>query len=232
MLGRDFKDAFFVELAATASAFGSPKRLELLDLLAQGERSVETLAAQAALSVANTSRHLQILKTARLVGSRKEGQRVLYRLADSRVFESYRDLRELAQSRGAEIGRLAGLYFSSVDGLEPIGKEELLRRLRRRDALILDVRPAEEYAAGHIAGARSFPLAELSKRLAELPRARQVVAYCRGPFCVLAAEAVRLLRAHGVQARRFAEGFPEWRDAGLPIVTGAEPPRRIEGRTR
>jgi len=226
MLGRDFKDAFFAELAEVTSAFGSPKRLELLDLLAQGERSVEALAAQSGLAGANTSRHLQLLRTARLVLARKAGQRVLYRLADPQVLESYRALQSLAQARRAEIGRLADQYFESTDGLEAVGREELLRRLRRRDVVVLDVRPSEEYAAGHIAGALSLPLAELAKRLAEIPRGKRVVAYCRGPFCVLAAEAVKLLRARGVEARRFAEGYPDWRDAGLPIAGGAEPARQ------
>jgi rhodanese-related sulfurtransferase/DNA-binding transcriptional ArsR family regulator len=231
MRGRDFKDALFGQFAQIGGAFASPKRIEIIDLLAQGERPVEALAREAGLTVANTSRHLQILKAAYLVASRKDGLQVFYRLADPMVLRGYRALQELSEARLAEVGRLVGDYFGSADGLEPVEKEELLRRARGRTVVVLDVRPPEEYAAGHIAGAVSMPLAELEKRLAELPPGRRVVAYCRGPYCVLAAEAVKLLRKLGVTALRLKVGYPEWRDAGLPVEgRGAPSPRSKEQR--
>jgi rhodanese-related sulfurtransferase/DNA-binding transcriptional ArsR family regulator len=217
MRGREFKDALFAQFAQVGAAFASPKRIEIIDLLAQGERNVETVARETGLTVANTSRHLQVLKGANLVASRKDGLQVFYRLADPMVLRGYRTLRELSEARLAEVGRLVEDYFGSTDGLEPVEKEALLRRARRREITVLDVRPTQEFAAGHIAGAVSIPLTELEQRLAELPRGRRVVAYCRGPYCVLAAEAVRLLRKRGVDAVRLKEGYPEWRDAGLPV---------------
>ncbi len=220
--GRDFKDALFTQFAQIGGAFSSPKRIEIIDVLAQGERHVEALAREAGLTVANTSRHLQVLKAAHLVVSRKDGQQVFYRLADPMVLRGYRVLRELSETSLAEVSRLVGAYFGSADGLEPVEKEELLRRARGRDVLVLDVRPPEEYAAGHIAGAVSIPFGELAKRLAELPPGRRVVAYCRGPYCVLAAEAVKLLRKRGVDALRLKEGYPEWRDAGLPVESPSD----------
>jgi rhodanese-related sulfurtransferase/DNA-binding transcriptional ArsR family regulator len=224
--GRDFKDALFAEFGRIAAAFASPKRIELIDLLAQGERNVETLAREGALTVANTSRHLQILKAAGLVAARKEGLQVFYRLADPLVLEGYHGLQTLARARLAEVDRLVRDYFRDVDGLEPVASAELLARARRRDVLVVDVRPPEEYAAGHIAGALSVPLAELERRLADLPATKRIVAYCRGPYCVLAAEAVRTLRRRGRTAVRLADGFPEWRDAGLPVeVAPASTPR-------
>lgn len=223
--GRDFKDALFTQFAQIGGAFSSPKRIEIIDVLAQGERHVEALAREAGLTVANTSRHLQVLKAAHLVASRKDGQQVFYRLADPMVLRGYRVLRELSETSLAEVSRLVDAYFGSADGLEPVEKEELLRRARGRDVLVLDVRPPEEYAAGHIAGAVSIPFAELAKRLAELPPGRRVVAYCRGPYCVLAAEAVKLLRKRGVDALRLKEGYPEWRDAGLPVESPSDLPR-------
>ena len=228
MRGREFKDAVFAQFAQIAAGFASPKRIELVDLLAQGERNVETLAAEAGLTVANTSRHLQVLKGANLVLTRRDGLQIFYRLADPLVLGGYRALQELAQTRLAEVGRLVRDYFSSTDGLEPVEKEDLLRRARRRDVVVLDVRPRQEYAAGHIAGALSVPLAELERRLARLPRTKRIVAYCRGPYCVLAAEAVRLLRRRGLDAVRLKEGYPEWRDAGLPVEHGSAPERRAK----
>ncbi len=222
MHGRDFKDALFAQFARVAAAFGSPKRIEIIDVLAQGERNVETLAHATNLSVANTSRHLQILKTANLVASRKEGLQVVYRLADPVVLDAYRALQSLSEARLAEVDRLVRDYFTSTDGLEPVRRDDLLRRVRRRDVVVLDVRPPEEYAAGHIAGALSVPLAKLRRRLADLPANRAIVAYCRGPYCVLAAEAVRMLRQRGFDAVRLSVGYPEWRDAGLPIEGGSE----------
>jgi rhodanese-related sulfurtransferase len=217
MRGREFKDAVFTQFAQIAGAFGSPKRIEIVDLLAQGERNVEAIARETGLALANTSRHLQVLKGANLVATRKDGLLVFYRLADPMVLRGYHVLQELAKARLAEVGRLVNDYFGGTDGLEPVERDELLKRVRGRDVVVLDVRPVEEYAAGHIAGAVSLPLAELERRLAEIPRGRRVVAYCRGPYCVLAAEAVRLLRKRGVEAVRLKDGFPEWRDAGLLV---------------
>ena len=228
MRGREFKDALFEQFATVAAAFASPKRIELIDLLAQGERHVEALARLAGLTVANTSRHLQVLKGAHLVLTRRDGLQVFYRLADPLVLGGYRALQELAEARLAEVGRLVRDYFSSADGLEPVQPEELLRRARGRDVLVVDVGPSEEYAAGHIAGAQSVPLAELERRLARLPRSKRIVAYCRGPYCVLAAEAVRLLRRRGLDAVRLRDGFPEWRDAGLPVEVGGAIGRRTK----
>lgn len=228
MRARDFKDAVFDQLARISAGFASPKRLELIDLLAQGERHVAALAREAGLTVANTSRHLQILKAANLAAARKEGLQVFYRLADANVLHGYRALQQLAEARLAEIGRLVDDYFSNADRLEPVEPAELLRRVRSRDVVVIDVRPPEEYAAGHIAGALSVPLSELERRFAELPRRKRVVAYCRGPYCVLAAEAVRRLRTRGYHAERLKEGFPEWRDAGFPVQVGPQSPRRAK----
>lgn len=231
MRGRRFKDALFDQFAQIASAFASPKRIEIIDVLAQGERNVETLSRETGLSVANASRHLQILKAANLVASRKDGLQVFYRLADPMVLRGYRALQALSEARLAEVDRLVRDYFTSVDGLEAVPRDELLRRVRNRDVVVLDVRPAEEYAAGHITGALSLPLAELRRRLGELPAGKRIVAYCRGPYCVLAAEAVRLLRRRGFEAVRLADGYPEWRDAGLPVeVEGARPLKAKEKR--
>jgi rhodanese-related sulfurtransferase/DNA-binding transcriptional ArsR family regulator len=231
MRGREFKDALFAQFAEIGSAFASPKRLEIIDLLAQSERYVEAIAQETGLTVANTSRHLQVLKGASLVATRKEGLQVFYRLADPMVLRGYRALQELSEARLAEVRRLVEDYFRSADGFEPVEKKELLKRARGRDVVVLDVRPAEEYATGHIAGAMSMPLAEIERRLAELPRGQRVVAYCRGPYCVLAAEAVRLLRKRGLDAVRLKEGFPEWRDAGLPVENSTmTPPHRAKER--
>jgi rhodanese-related sulfurtransferase/DNA-binding transcriptional ArsR family regulator len=226
MKGREFKDTAFAQFARIAAAFASPKRIEIIDVLSQGERNVETLAAETGLSVANTSRHLQVLKSSSLVASRKEGPQVFYRLADTKVLAGYRALRSLAEARLAELDRLVRDYFGGVDGLEPVGREELLHRVRSGEVVVIDVRPAEEYEAGHIAGALSIPLSRLEKRLSEVPREREVVAYCRGPYCVMAAEAVRLLRRRGYSAFRLEEGYPEWRDQGLPVEVTALATRR------
>jgi rhodanese-related sulfurtransferase len=228
--GRAFKDAVFTQFARIAAAFGSPKRLELIDLLAQGERPVEGLARHAGLTLANTSRHLQILRGAGLVESRRAGLQVFYRLADARVLEGYRSLQGLAEARQAELSRLVDDFFTKADGLEPVAPGELLRRARRGEAVVIDVRPPEEYAAGHVAGALSVPLADLERRLADLPRGKRIVAYCRGRYCVLAAEAVRALRRRGRDARRLQDGFPEWRDAGFPVAVGLESPPRAQRR--
>jgi len=217
MKGREFKDAVFEQFARVAAAFSSPKRIEIIDVLTQAERNVETLAAETGLSVANTSRHLQVLKASSLVAARKEGLQVFYRLADPNVLAGYRVLRRVAEKRLADLDRLVHDYFGGVDGLEPVGRTELRKRARSGDVVVIDVRPHEEFEAGHIAGALSIPLSMLEKRLSEIPAERDIVAYCRGPYCVLAAEAVRLLRRRGYRAFRLQEGYPEWRDEGLPV---------------
>ena len=222
MKHREFKDQLYGELGRIARAMDSPKRLELIDLLAQAERSVEELAAEASLSIANTSRHLQILRGARMVESRKQGLRVYYRLAEAEVFAVARAVRALARQRLAEVDRLVEAYLDSRDELEPIPREELLRRARDGRTVVVDVRPVQEYQAGHIAGAVSIPVGEIEKRLKELPARKEIVAYCRGPFCVMAFDAVARLRARGRRARRLAEGFPEWQAAGLPVESQAE----------
>jgi rhodanese-related sulfurtransferase/DNA-binding MarR family transcriptional regulator len=217
MKSREFKDSVFTQFARVAAAFSSPKRLEIIDVLAQGERNVEGLAAETGLSIANTSRHLQVLKLTGLVVHRKEGLQVFYRLTDQKVLAGYRMLRSLAEERIAEVNRLVRDYFNSNDGMEPITREELLERAQNGDVIILDVRPQEEYRSGHITGALSIPLNLLEQRLSEIPIDQEVVAYCRGPYCVLATEAVRYLRELGYYAIRLEDGYPEWRDSGLPV---------------
>jgi rhodanese-related sulfurtransferase len=218
MGGRAAKTALFDEFARVAKALASGRRMELVDVLANGERTVEALAGEVGLSVANTSQHLQILRQAGLVGSRRQGTSVHYRLAGPEVFELWRTLRTLAASRLAEVERLAVAYLGSRDDLEPVTREELARRLEDGDDLVvLDVRPAAEYAAGHVPGAVSIPVRELRRRLAELPADREVVAYCRGPYCAFAHEAVGLLREEGLAARRLEDGLPEWQAAGLAV---------------
>jgi len=225
MHDREFKSALFEQFARAAAAFASPKRLEVVDLLAQGPRSVESVAAQTGMTVANTSRHLQVLRAAGMVTATRDGQRVVYRIADPSVIDGYRALRSLAENRLAEVRRLAEAFFGEVDGAEPLGIEELLRRSDRGEAVVIDVRPREEYQVGHISGALSVPLAELADRMAELADrpagGATVVAYCRGPYCVLAAQAVHRLREAGVRALRLEGGVDEWHRAGLPVAVGA-----------
>jgi rhodanese-related sulfurtransferase len=218
MGNRAAKTALFDAFARAAKALASGRRIELLDVLANGERTVEALAYEAGLSVANTSQHLQILRQAGLISSRREGTSVHYRLAASEVFELWRTLRTLAASRLAEVERLTAAYLGSRDELEPVTREELARRLQDGDLVVLDVRPATEYAAGHLPGAVSIPVGELRRRLAELPADREIVAYCRGPYCAFAHEAVGLLREEGFAARRLEDGLPEWQAAGLAVT--------------
>ena len=218
MGNRAAKTALFDAFARAAKALASGRRIELLDVLANGERTVEALAYEAGLSVANTSQHLQILRQAGLISSRREGTSVHYRLAASEVFELWRTLRTLAASRLAEVERLTAAYLGSRDELEPVTREELARRLQDGDLVVLDVRPATEYAAGHLPGAVSIPVGELRRRLAELPADREIVAYCRGPYCAFAHEAVGLLRDEGFAARRLEDGLPEWQAAGLAVT--------------
>jgi rhodanese-related sulfurtransferase len=216
---RAAKTALFDEFARAAKALASGRRIELVDVLANGERTVEALAGEVGLSVANTSQHLQVLRQAGLVASRREGTSVRYRLAGPEVFEVWRALRTLAASRLAEVERLAATYLGARDELEPVTREELVRRLQDGDhLLVLDVRPTAEYAAGHLPGAVSIPVGELRRRLAELPGDREVVAYCRGPYCAFAHEAVALLRQEGFSARRLEDGLPEWQAAGLAVT--------------
>ena len=227
MKHREFKDRLYGELARVAKAMDSPRRLEIVDLLAQGERSVEDLAAEAGLSIANASRHLQILRTARMVETRKHGLRVYYRLAEPQVHELARAVHALARRRLAEVDRLAKDHLGSRDELEPVSREDLLLRVRQGRAVVIDVRPQQEYHAGHIAGAISVPLDQLGKRVRELPARKEIVAYCRGPYCVFAYEAVSRLRARGRRALRLVDGLPEWRAAGLPVEVSREA-RRAE----
>jgi rhodanese-related sulfurtransferase len=215
------KGALFDALASVAQALGSGRRAEIVDLLAQGERSVEEIAQEIDQSVANTSQHLQVLARSGLVRPRREGTRVFYRLASDRVGELWGAVRDVAVRHVAEVGGLADDYLGEREEVEQLSAEELVRRLARDQVVLLDVRPEPEYRAGHIAGARSAPLAELPSLLPELPRRREIVAYCRGPYCVYADHAVRLLRARGLKARRLEVGFPEWRRAGLPVETAS-----------
>lgn len=218
MRERRFKEQVYELVARIGKAADSPSRLELLEVLAQGPRSVESLAGETALAVANTSRHLQVLRRAGLVEGRKRGLFVEYRLADAEVFELLRVLRAIAERRLGDLERLVRGYLGGRDALEPVSREELLARARSGSVVVLDVRPRQEYRAGHIAGAVSIPVAELPRRLRELPARKEVVAYCRGPHCVMAFDAVAALRRHGRRARRLVEGFPEWKAAGLPVA--------------
>lgn len=225
MTGREVKDGLYEQFARIGKAVAHPKRIELLDLLCQGERRVEVLAQAAALSVTNASAHLRVLREARLVETRKEATRVFYRLAGESVCGLFFSLRDLAADRYAEVEMIARDYFEDRDELEPVTRDELLARADDGSVLVLDVRPTEEYEAGHIPGAMSVPLDELESRLAALPPDTEIVAYCRGPYCVLAPQALQLLRRHGYQARRLQDGLPEWRRAGLPVEAGS-PSRR------
>lgn len=221
---RQFKDAIYEQLARVGKAVASPTRLELLDLLCQGPRTVEALARQTGQSVANTSKHLRLLHSARLVETERQGTWVTYRLASNEVCDLYLNLRRLAAARLAEVDAITRDFLKSRDALEPIDRQELLRRIHEGEAVVLDVRPREEYAAGHIPGAISAPISELERLLTELPRDRQIVAYCRGPYCVMSIDAVRLLRRSGFDAVRLEDGVSDWRARGWRLET-AESPR-------
>lgn len=212
-----FKQDLFAQFARVGKALGNANRLELLEYLAQGERSVESLSRVSGLSIANTSQHLQQLRQAGLVTNRKEGQHVHYRLSGEDVVHLLECLRRFAETHMAEVDRLIDAYLTVKDGLEPLPANELLERARDGLVTVIDVRPPEEFAAGHVPGALNIPLSELERHLADLPTDREVVAYCRGPYCVLAYEAVDRLRKKGFQARRLQDGFPEWKGAGLPV---------------
>lgn len=219
MDGRDRKDALFEQFARVGKALSSPKRLELIDLLAQGERTVEALARTAGLGVTSCSAHLQALKQANVVATRRAGAKVFYRLAGPDVADLYARLRAVATAHSAEAVAARDAYLGHPDSV-PVDRDELLRRARSGAVTVLDVRPVEEYANGHIPGAVSIPLEQLADRLADLPAETEIVAYCRGAYCVLAVDAVRLLAAHGRQASRLADGMLEWRLADLPVATG------------
>jgi rhodanese-related sulfurtransferase/DNA-binding transcriptional ArsR family regulator len=221
MKPRTLKNALYGQLARIGKGVSSPQRLELLDLLSQGEKSVETLAAQAGLSIKNASAHLRVLRGARLVETRKEVRHVYYRLADESVSTFFLALRGLAETRLAEVREVAREYFNGPVGMTPVDRQGLLERARAGEVTVLDVRPAAEFRAGHIPGARSVPLEELEQTLGSIPKDQDVVAYCRGPYCVLALEAVALLRARGYRATRLEDGVAEWRAAGLPVEQGA-----------
>lgn len=217
---RHFKDSIYELFARVGKALSSPKRLELVDLLCQGPRTVEALAKQAGVSVANTSQHLQILRTANIVTAQKQGLFVEYQLADDDVAKCFVTLRQLAESRFSDMRRTAADFLGEDDG-EPVDARELLRRNAKGEVVILDVRPAEEYSAGHLAGAISVPLPEISKRIRELPKRKEIVAYCRGPYCVMASQAVSMLRKHGFKARRLDEGVADWKLRGLRLRNGS-----------
>ena len=214
---RAAKDALFNGLAGVAKALGNGRRAELVDVLAQGERSVEELAGELGQSVANTSQHLQVLLRHGLVGSRRDGNRVIYALAGPRVATLWAAVRGVAAQHVAEIDKLAAAYLGDRSSLDVVSRAELARRLRDKDVVVLDVRPAAEYRAGHLTDAVSLPAEELTRRLRELPKDRDLVAYCRGPYCVFADDAVRALRRRGYRAARLEDGYPEWVAAGLPV---------------
>ena len=214
------KREIFASLAKVGTALSSSIRIELLELLAQRERRVDQLAALTGATVANTSQHLQKLRQAGLVSARKEAQSVFYRLAGDEVVALLSALGRVGEAYVAEIDRIVRLYLAGVDALEPVSATQLLVRARKGLVTVLDVRPAEEYAAGHVQGAVNIPIAELEKRLQELPRRKEVVAYCRGPYCLMSYNAVALLRKKGLRSRRLQDGMPEWRMAGLPVEQG------------
>lgn len=217
MKSREFKDLIFQQFANVANAFSSPKRLEIIDILLQGEKDVETLSKQISASIANTSRHLQILKNSRLVDNRREGVRIYYRIADDRVFNCWKGLQLLAESRVVEIREVLKNFLEERNAMKTISKDELWSRVQSNDVIVIDVRPEEEFINGHIPGAISIPLAELKDRLNEIPIDHEIVAYCRGPYCVLSPEAIKLLKDEGYEALRLEESLPEWKSAGLPV---------------
>lgn len=217
MKGREFKDLVFQQFANIANSFASPKRLEIIDILAQGERDVDTLAKETGMNFANTSRHLQIMKNIKLLESRKDGVRVYYRIANDHVIVCWKNLQLLAENRVAELREITRSFFEERGELEPISIEELWQRLQNDEVTLIDVRPKEEFESGHIPGAVSIPLSELKNKLVQIPTGKDVVAYCRGPYCVLAAEAIVLLKKYGYKSFRFKEDIYNWKEAGLPV---------------
>lgn len=221
--GREAKDRLYEQFASMAKAVGHAHRIELLELVAQREWTVETLAGETGLGMTNTSAHLQVLRRAGLVASRKEGTRVRYRIADDDVTAFVVALRRVARDRVAEVDRVVRDYFESRDALEPVSRAQLVERVRAGEVIvIIDVRPGDEYSAGHIPGALSVPLDRLDDAIGHLPKGAEIVAYCRGPYCVLALQAVERLRDEGYTARRLDDGLPEWRLAGLPVAVGTD----------
>lgn len=214
---REFKDALYAQFARIGHALASPKRIEMLDLLGQGEKSVELLAEQCATPIKNTSAHLRVLRQASLVDTRREGTYVNYRLADDDVLRLLRAVEALGHHRLADVQKVVQQFVDGRDQLAPVTLKELRRLVREGDVTVVDVRPVEEFAAGHIPGAVSIPVAELKRRLREIPKEREVIAYCRGRYCVYSLDAVTLLRKNGYRARRAEEGLPDWRVAGLPV---------------
>lgn len=219
---RRFKTAIYEQFARIGKAISNPSRLELLDLLCQGPRTVEALANEANLGLANTSQHLKALRAARLVEAEKAGLYVTYRLADEQVRQFFRALRTLAETRLADVREITRQFLESRQGLQPVNREELLAKVRDGAVTVLDVRPTEEYRAGHLPGALSVPLKELERRLSDLPRGREIVAYCRGPYCVLAVEAVEMLQSRGFTAFRLEDGVQDWQARGFPVAVGDE----------
>ncbi len=217
--GRRFKDEIYDQFSRIGKAVSSPKRLELLDILCQGERSVENLANETSLTIANTSQHLQVLKNSRLVEQEKKGLYVVYRPAPM-VCEFFLSMRKVAENRIAEIEQIKNRFLEGKKGMEPINRDSLIERVKNNEVIILDVRPPQEFRAGHINGAVSIPLKELELMLAKLPKKKEIVAYCRGPYCVLSVEAVELLNKKGYHAVRLEEGVLDWRAMGLPVVSG------------
>jgi ArsR family transcriptional regulator len=215
------KQALFDQFAAVAKAMAHPHRLGLLEQLAQGERSVEVLADRTRVSIANASQHLQHMRRAGLVAARREGKFVFYRLADEAILELLASLRRIAERNSAEVERVVRGYFRNRDSLEPVSRLELMEQLKAGLVTVLDLRPEDEFALGHLPGAINIPLGELEKKLADLDPDQEIIAYCRGPYCVLSYEAVAVLRAQGFKARRLEDGLPEWRAAGLPVETSA-----------
>jgi rhodanese-related sulfurtransferase/DNA-binding transcriptional ArsR family regulator len=219
---REFKDRLFEQFARIGKALASPKRLEILDLLVQGERTVEEIARETAMPVANASQHLQTLKGSRIVESRREGLYAYYRLADEKVFRAWRAVRDLGEARLAEVDQVVQTYLNDRDVLEAVDAVGLMERLAEGSVVVLDMRPKEEYRAGHVRGALSVPVDSLEAALQVLPKDKEIIAYCRGPYCVFSDEAVRVLRAKGYRASRLTEGFPEWRAAGYPVESGTQ----------
>jgi rhodanese-related sulfurtransferase len=221
----DSSEAIFRQFARITGALASPGRLKLLDRLCQGEQTVEELANASGLSVSNTSRQLRMLAESRLAAVRRDPPRVYYRVADERVVRFWFALRELAREQLAEFEQVVAALVTGRDGLTPVSREDLVARMATGEAVLLDVRPEPEFRAGHIPGALSIPVDQIEARLASLPAGKDVIAYCRGPYCVLSVEAVEALRAHGIPALRLAEGFPEWKAAGLPVQVNGEESR-------
>jgi rhodanese-related sulfurtransferase/DNA-binding transcriptional ArsR family regulator len=219
---RLFKDRLYAQFARVGKAIGNPHRLELLELLAQGERTVDSLASETGMSLANTSQHLQALRQGGLVESRKAGLFVHYRIADAAVVDLSKSVRTVTERQLAELDRVVRDYLGDRSKSEPVPMQELLERARAGTVVILDTRPSHEYASGHIAGAISFPHDEMAERLRDLPKSKEYVAYCRGPYCVYADRAVKFLRSKGRRIRRLSEGFPEWKAAGMPTASGIE----------